>query len=67
MLREEAGREELKFRVECAWCGNLIRRTNVKDSHGMCLKCYTRMLSQHGHEHEREGGLRWARGHTSER
>jgi formylmethanofuran dehydrogenase subunit E len=42
---EEAG---FRFKVECDWCGVIIRRNNVKDSRGMCLKCYARMLSQHG-------------------
>ncbi|HMF55352.1 MAG TPA: hypothetical protein VK619_03245 [Pyrinomonadaceae bacterium] len=38
----------LKYRVECAWCGIIIRRTNSKNSRGMCLKCYARMLGEHG-------------------
>jgi hypothetical protein len=66
-MNKETGREELRFKVECAWCGVIIRRDSAKDSHGMCLKCYARMLGEHGHAHERETGLRWARGHGSER
>jgi hypothetical protein len=66
-MKEEAEREELRFKVECTWCGSLIRRTSVKDSHGMCLKCYSRMLGEHGHAYERENTLRWARGSRSER
>ncbi|HEV2913576.1 MAG TPA: hypothetical protein VGX92_09875 [Pyrinomonadaceae bacterium] len=42
----------LCFKVECTWCGTIIRRSNVKDSRGMCLKCYARMLSEHGRSHE---------------
>ncbi|MDT5063426.1 MAG: hypothetical protein QOH63_3885 [Acidobacteriota bacterium] len=64
-MDREAGNEDLKFKVECYWCGNIIRRTNTKDSHGMCLKCYARMLGEMGHAHEREDTLRWARGRNS--
>jgi hypothetical protein len=63
----EAERREPRFKVECTWCGAIIRRNDVKDSHGMCLKCYARMLGEHGHAHDRDSGLRWARGHGSER
>jgi len=49
----------LNFKVECTWCGTIIRRTNVKDSRGMCLKCYARMLSEHGRPYERHTP-RWA-------
>jgi hypothetical protein len=67
-MNDEAGREELGFKVVCTWCGSLIRRTSVKDSHGMCLNCYSRMLGQHGHMHERrDDTLRWARGNKGER
>jgi hypothetical protein len=66
-MNEQAGREEQRFKVVCTWCGSLIRRTSVKDSHGMCLKCYSRMLGEHGHAHERGDVLRWARGNRSER
>ncbi|HKR01766.1 MAG TPA: hypothetical protein VJT09_13890 [Pyrinomonadaceae bacterium] len=65
MMNVDAEREEPKYKVECSWCGSIIRRTNVKNSHGMCLKCYARMLGEQGQE--REDGLRWARGHGSER
>jgi hypothetical protein len=40
---------ELNFKVVCTWCGVVIRRTSAKDSHGMCLKCYSRMLSERGY------------------
>jgi hypothetical protein len=66
-MSREAEREELRFKVECTWCGQIIRRNDAKDSHGMCLKCYARMLGEHGHSHERETPLHWARGHGSER
>lgn len=48
------------YKVECTWCGVIIRRTNVKDSHGMCLKCYARMLGEHGRAHEQGNVPRWA-------
>ena len=64
MEREEKS-EDAKFKVECSWCGNIIRRTNTKDSHGMCLKCYARMLGDIGHSHERENTVQWSRGWRS--
>lgn len=66
-MNGETRREELTFKVQCSWCGNIIRRANTKDSHGMCLKCYARMLGEYGRAHERENTLRWAKGHGSER
>ena len=35
------------YKVVCTWCGGLIRHSNVKDSRGMCLKCYARLLDEH--------------------
>ena len=66
-MNGETRQEDLKFKVECSWCGNIIRRNNVKDSHGMCLKCYARMLGEQGRAHELENEMRWARGTASER
>lgn len=31
----------------CTWCGVVVRRLDTKNSRGMCLKCYARMLSDH--------------------
>jgi hypothetical protein len=67
MMDREDKREDLNFKVECSWCGNIIRRSNAKDSHGMCLKCYARMLGDMGRAHERENTPQWARGRSSER
>ncbi|HEX8142384.1 MAG TPA: hypothetical protein VF553_07295 [Pyrinomonadaceae bacterium] len=50
----------LNFKVECNWCGVIIRRSKVKDSRGMCLKCYARMLSEHGRPGQQEHRPRWA-------
>jgi hypothetical protein len=66
-MSAEGENQEPGFKVECTWCGRVIRRTDTKDSHGMCLKCYARMLGEHGHSHERESPFRWARGNGSER
>jgi len=66
-MQNESRREDLSFKVECSWCGRVIRRNNTKDSHGMCLKCYARMLGEHGHSHEFDNSLRWARSNGSER
>jgi hypothetical protein len=48
-MRREDEQGELHFKVFCSWCGVIIRRTSTKDSHGMCLKCYSRMLGERGH------------------
>ncbi len=47
-MGREDEKGELHFKVLCSWCGIIIRRTSAKDSHGMCLKCYSRMLSERG-------------------
>ncbi len=59
-MNKESGREKLIFKVECTWCGAIIRRSSVKDSRGMCLKCYAHMLSEHGRSHETGNAPRWA-------
>ena len=59
-MNKEVGRDGEGFKVECTWCGTIIRRTSVKDSHGMCLKCYARMLGEHGRAHEHGSVPRWA-------
>ena len=66
-MLNESRLEDLRFKVECSWCGKVIRRNNTKDSHGMCLTCYARMLGEHGHSHEFNNNLRWARSNGSER
>lgn len=35
------------FKVVCTWCGGLIRHSHVKESRGMCLECYARLLNEH--------------------
>ena len=50
----------LSFKVECTWCGVVIRRNSAKDSRGMCLKCYARMLSEHGLANDQGQSPRWA-------
>jgi hypothetical protein len=42
------------FKVVCTWCGVIIRRAEAKDSQGMCLKCYARMLGDRGGARERD-------------
>lgn len=59
-MNRDLGQERLTFKVECTWCGTVIRRNNVKDSRGMCLKCYARMLSDHARSHETGTSPRWA-------
>ena len=52
--------EGSEFKVVCTWCGVVIRRAETKDSQGMCLKCYARMLGEHVHSHERDAAPRRA-------
>ena len=59
-MNREVGSERLVYKVECSWCGIIIRRSNTKDSRGMCLKCYARMLSDHVHSHENHTAPRWS-------
>jgi hypothetical protein len=35
------------FKVVCVWCGGFIRHNSIKDSRGMCLECYARLLNEH--------------------
>lgn len=50
-MNREAERNGEQFKVVCTWCGVVIRRAQAKDSHGMCLRCYARMLDERGHAH----------------
>jgi len=59
-MKKEVGAEKPDYKVECTWCGTIIRRNSSKDSRGMCLKCYARMLSEHGRSHEAGRRLRFA-------
>jgi hypothetical protein len=59
-MNKDVGRERMIFKVECTWCGAIIRRSNVKDSRGMCLKCYARMLSDHVRSYENGSAPKWA-------
>ena len=59
--------EDLRFKVECAWCGEVIRRYNVKDAQGMCLKCYARMIGEHGRPAEFNDAPQWPGNNRSER
>ncbi len=46
-MKSKTSRENVNFKVMCVWCGGIIRHSNVKESRGMCLICYARMLDQH--------------------
>lgn len=59
-MNKEVDSERLIFKVECTWCGTIIRRNSAKDSRGMCLKCYARMLSDHAHSNQEGRAPRWA-------
>jgi len=59
-MNKEVWVESLTYKVECTWCGTIIRRNSAKDSRGMCLKCYARMLSDHARSYENGTAPRWA-------
>ena len=46
-MKSKTSRENSEFKVTCVWCGGLIRHSNVKETRGMCLICYARMLNEH--------------------
>ncbi|HEV3469126.1 MAG TPA: hypothetical protein VG148_07380 [Pyrinomonadaceae bacterium] len=46
-MKNENLQRATNFRVVCTWCGGLIRHSHVKDSRGMCLECYARLLNEH--------------------
>lgn len=60
MGREAEAQNRISFKKVCSWCGVIIRRDTDKDSHGMCLNCYARMLSEHGRSQMQEHTARWA-------
>ena len=51
-MRTQRGRGGMSYRVVCTWCGATIRHNNFKESRGMCLKCFTRMLAEHTSRHQ---------------
>lgn len=44
--------EVAAFPVVCTWCGGVIRHSDAKASHRMCLKCFARMMSEHNRTHQ---------------
>ena len=36
------------YNVICAWCGTVIRKSDVADSHGICDKCDAEMRKEAG-------------------
>jgi hypothetical protein len=44
MMKNEKSQGRGGFQVLCVWCGAVIRHDGVKESRGMCLECYARML-----------------------
>jgi hypothetical protein len=46
-MKKQNLQDATSFKVVCTWCGTLIRHNNVKDSRGMCLECYARLLNEH--------------------
>lgn len=50
------------FALKCAWCGQVVGESNVKDSHGMCEACYRRELQIQQASGGRPGGATFGRG-----
>ncbi len=46
-MNKQLVQTEPDYQVSCAWCEAVIRRSQTKDSHGMCMKCYYRILREH--------------------
>ena len=47
VMNKGPGQDGLNYQIVCNWCGVIIRHHNVRESFGMCLKCYARVFSQH--------------------
>ena len=47
MMNKQLPRTEPDYQVSCAWCEAVIRKSATKDSHGMCMACYYRILREH--------------------
>ncbi len=45
------------FEIRCIWCGAQIRRDSPKDSQGVCLRCFYRILNERlrAQRHARQG------------
>jgi hypothetical protein len=46
-MKKNEGTTGTIYQEICTWCGVVVRRLDTKNSRGMCLKCYARMLSDH--------------------
>jgi hypothetical protein len=46
-MNKESAQGARSYQEVCVWCNTIIRHLDTKNSHGMCLKCYARMLSEH--------------------
>ncbi|HEV2880850.1 MAG TPA: hypothetical protein VGX24_06035 [Pyrinomonadaceae bacterium] len=46
-MNKEEGLTGTIYQEVCTWCGVVVRRLDTKNSRGMCLRCYARMLSDH--------------------
>lgn len=54
-MNKGSGRDISNYREVCTWCGVVIRHNNVKESFGMCLRCYARMLGEHSRRYYETG------------
>lgn len=54
-MNKAVGQNLSNYREVCTWCGVVIRHNNVKESFGMCLPCYARMLREHTHRFRQTG------------
>ncbi len=46
-MKEQLQESKSRFCVLCIWCGAKIRKDKEEDSHGVCLKCFYRILDDH--------------------
>ena len=46
-MRAQDFQRRFDYKVVCTWCDGVIRHSSVKDSRGMCQKCYAHLLDEH--------------------
>ena len=54
-MQKEVNQNQFGFQVVCAWCGAVIRQNSAKNSQGMCLQCYARILREHNRSYAQAG------------
>jgi uncharacterized paraquat-inducible protein A len=53
MEKLDAPLDDGGWMVVCSWCGDVIRRNSAKPTHGMCQRCFARMMREHSRSLQR--------------